>query len=723
MNGNKHENNTSNSFYSKGEKYLEKEDFGNAIKYFKQSINSEKENFYKDKSFYRIILCYIVLKEVQKADKYYTQFTECCNVHDYSITYANIINIYRMHGYVISAFDKINMILQKKTLFEIQIEKAHCLIYFNRIKEANSEIENTLSLFQSKETFQFDYNLIECYFITKNLVGDYLRIINLYYQIKFKLPVSKNNQDLRRIYLELGIAYINLEQEAALNEEVYQYYNSKQMKEKSKFYKTYLEAYKLSITKQSTQGKNILKPIIVNIKSYIKNNCIRSNDVSIFYELFGNLCNNLTRNSIEAIENYYKAKYNEPASLLRLNLKIALAFYYNYLDGLFETMYFSDKNISFNKFLKECNSLYQENEQYKNYYNVLELKAYHVILAQLKKDKDKMNICFKLFEELTKLLRNDALRNRYLDIELISIYEKYFSFLHSYHQKEKTDLELFPQLIGSGRFADVYYGEFSKEDVAVKVYKNEKEKFDNKEYYKQALETAIMEITTMELIRMSKLNAPSHLKIGYQFLLPIKCGFFIVGPKLLYLITPLCIGGTLYDLLAKPQIKLSDKEIKQILVCIAKGIQVLHWLDMVHKDIRSSNIFLKSQYDKGKMIEVCLGGFDLIKNTTIYNNPSYYIPTPELTKNNDKIGLSIGKEVDIYAFGMLIWEMYMKETQYTYFSRIESNRNKRKNVSFDLTRLSQRTSPALYNLFEKCISKDPSKRPTIEQIIIDLNYV
>ena len=72
---------------------------------------------------------------------------------------------------------------------------------------------------------------------------------------------------------------------------------------------------------------------------------------------------------------------------------------------------------------------------------------------------------------------------------------------------------------------------------------------------------------------------------------------------------------------------------------------------------------------------------------------------------------------------MLIWEMYMKETQYTNFSRTGSARNKRKHISFDLTRLSQKTSPALYNLFEKCISKDPFKRPTIEQIIIDLNYV
>lgn len=723
MNSNKHGNNTSNALYSKGQKYLDKDDFENAIKYFKQSINSEKESFYKDKSFYGIILSYIVLKEVQKADKYYTQFTECCSVHNYSLTYADIINSYRMHGYVISAFDKINHILHKKTLFQIKIEKAHCFIYFNRLKEANCEIENALTLFQSKENLQFDYNLVECYFIIKNLVGDHLKIVNLYNQMKSKLAVIKSNQDLRRIYLELGIAYINLQQEAALNDEVYQYYNSKQMKDKSRLYRMYLEAYKFSITKQSTQGKNMLKSIMVNIKAYIKNKDIRQNDVFIFYELYGNLCNNLKNNSMEAIENYYKAKYNEPASILRLNLKIAMAFYYNYLDGLFESMYFSDKNISFNKFLKECNSLYQENEQHNHYYNILELKAHHVILTKLKKDKDKMEICFKLFEELTKLLRNDSLRNRYLDSELIIIYEKYFSFLHCYHQKDKNDLELFPQLIGSGRFADVYYGELSKEDVAVKVYKNEKEKFDNKEYYKQALETAIMEITTMELISINKANAPSHLKIGYQFLLPIKCGIFIAGPKLFYLITPLCIGGTLFDLLAKPQIKLSDKEIKQILICIAKAIQVLHWLDMVHKDIRSSNIYLKSQYDKGKTIEVCLGGFDLIKNTSIYNNPFYCTPAPELSKNNDKTGNAIGKEVDIYAFGMLIREMYMKETQYTNFSRTGSARNKRKHVSFDLTRLSHKTSPALYNLFEKCISKDPSKRPTIEQIIIDLNYV
>ena len=62
-----------------------------------------------------------------------------------------------------------------------------------------------------------------------------------------------------------------------------------------------------------------------------------------------------------------------------------------------------------------------------------------------------------------------------------------------------------------------------------------------------------------------------------------------------YILSELCSGGTLLDLIEKYNSKLSEAQITHICIDICKGLQHMHSKGIAHRDIKVENILLQNK--------------------------------------------------------------------------------------------------------------------------------
>ncbi|KAK2606173.1 Serine/threonine-protein kinase PAK 4 [Conoideocrella luteorostrata] len=180
----------------------------------------------------------------------------------------------------------------------------------------------------------------------------------------------------------------------------------------------------------------------------------------------------------------------------------------------------------------------------------------------------------------------------------------------------------------------------------------------------------------------------------------------------MWMITEYCAGGSVATLM-RPTAPggLQEKWIIPILREVAEALRWVHGQGIIHRDIKCANVLITEVGD----VQLCDFGvagvietkFD--KRTTFIGTPHWM--APELFDQST----SYGTEVDIWAFGSLIYEVASglppNVTENIDFSRLG-------------TRLKQHTprlegdrySTGLKDLAAYCMQHDAAKRPNIEQI-------
>ena len=68
----------------------------------------------------------------------------------------------------------------------------------------------------------------------------------------------------------------------------------------------------------------------------------------------------------------------------------------------------------------------------------------------------------------------------------------------------------------------------------------------------------------------------------------------------IYILSELCTGGTIFDLLEKYDGKLTEKQIIHICVDICNGLQEMHQNGFSHRDVKIENVLLG-----GKSFKLC----------------------------------------------------------------------------------------------------------------------
>ena len=117
-----------------------------------------------------------------------------------------------------------------------------------------------------------------------------------------------------------------------------------------------------------------------------------------------------------------------------------------------------------------------------------------------------------------------------------------------------------------------------------------------------------------------------------------------------YIITELCNGGNLGERLTKMRSEgksFSIPEVIEILREIISGVHHLHQNSIVHRDLKTENIFINNNQYK-------LGDFGFAKKynkqfTTVCGTPAYM--APEFYTHSPQTEI-----VDVWSIGIIAWE-------------------------------------------------------------------
>lgn len=203
---------------------------------------------------------------------------------------------------------------------------------------------------------------------------------------------------------------------------------------------------------------------------------------------------------------------------------------------------------------------------------------------------------------------------------------------------------LFCELVGRGRYGEVWKGIWHKEPVAIKIFYSRDEASWSRE----------TEIYNTVLLRHA--NILGYL--GSDMMTRGSC-------TQLLLVTSYHAAGSLYDHLQR--VTLSDTECVRLLLTAATGLSHLHTElhgsqgkpAIAHRDVKTKNVLVRADgqaviADLGLAVVNVRGCVDMGHNVKV--GTKRYMPPEVLNDSLDGSKFDAFLKGDMYAFGLLIWE-------------------------------------------------------------------
>jgi len=192
---------------------------------------------------------------------------------------------------------------------------------------------------------------------------------------------------------------------------------------------------------------------------------------------------------------------------------------------------------------------------------------------------------------------------------------------------------------------------------------------------------------------------------------------FVDNEKKLCIVMPFYAGGDLGDIIGKNcerGSKLPELVILEWLVQLTLALEHLHSHHVLHRDIKSDNVFLTKPGVKGK-VAALLGDFGVarvLEHTnaeakTMCGTP-YYM-SPELIKNEP-----YNNKSDIWALGCVLYEMLTLEVPFLASSMGELIQMVTKN---EPPAIDHKYSSGLRTLAASMLKRDPEQRPSCQDIL------
>eukprot|EP01119_Soliformovum_irregulare_P009787 TRINITY_DN2357_c0_g1_i2.p1 TRINITY_DN2357_c0_g1~~TRINITY_DN2357_c0_g1_i2.p1 ORF type:complete len:714 (+),score=158.22 TRINITY_DN2357_c0_g1_i2:43-2184(+) len=246
--------------------------------------------------------------------------------------------------------------------------------------------------------------------------------------------------------------------------------------------------------------------------------------------------------------------------------------------------------------------------------------------------------------------------------------------------------------LGKGGEAYVWLGMYAGLEVAIKQINDEDE---------YGLRALMAEATYMSICR-------SHVNV-------VRC--YGVSTSVPYsVIMEYCALGSLRDVLRNKSIELHYPLIINLALQCAMAIQYLHSLGIIHRDIKSQN-FLVSEDFTCKVTDFGISRLITHRNntmtgllgSTIWMAPEVYKKKPYTNK------------ADSYSFGILLWEILMRDVPYGDMDRWQMEREIFQNK---IRPTIPKDCPPEYAKLMTCSwNEKPSKRPTSSQIVQELQAI
>jgi len=271
---------------------------------------------------------------------------------------------------------------------------------------------------------------------------------------------------------------------------------------------------------------------------------------------------------------------------------------------------------------------------------------------------------------------------------------------HSDTEEERQETQNGGQVLGKylvieyiekGSFGDVHLAKNMEtgEHVAIKIVDKRK---------------AIGSGSKRKKVVLDELNI---LKVKHHSIIELKD--FFVTKDYLVLVMEYCAGGDLFTLAMKEH-PIAEERSKFIFRQILEGIQHLHKLNIIHRDIKLENILLK---DKTSDV-IKITDFGMSRIISRVNLATTQCGTMEYTAPEVFKFQPYGRECDYWSLGILLFDLLSTELPFNTVDEIVACENKP--ISFESSKWTHVSEPAK-ELVRNLLVYNPDTRWTIEQAL------
>ncbi|KAG7509541.1 mitogen-activated protein kinase kinase kinase 7 isoform X1 [Solea senegalensis] len=248
------------------------------------------------------------------------------------------------------------------------------------------------------------------------------------------------------------------------------------------------------------------------------------------------------------------------------------------------------------------------------------------------------------------------------------------------------------EVVGRGAFGVVCKAKWKGKDVAIKTIESESER----------------KAFSVELRQLSRVNHPNIVKLYGSCKSPV-C-----------LVMEYAEGGSLYNVLhgAEPLPYYTASHAMSWCLQCSQGVAYLHGMKpkaLIHRDLKPPNLLLVAG---GTVLKICDFGTACDIQTHMTNNKgSAAWMAPEVFEGNN-----YSEKCDVFSWGIILWEVITRRKP---FDEIGGPAFRIMWAVHNGTRppLIKNLPKPIESLMTRCWSKDPSQRPSMEEIVKMMSHL
>ncbi|PWZ13434.1 Serine/threonine-protein kinase STY17 [Zea mays] len=281
----------------------------------------------------------------------------------------------------------------------------------------------------------------------------------------------------------------------------------------------------------------------------------------------------------------------------------------------------------------------------------------------------------------------------------------------------EVDLRLlkFEQKLASGSFGDLYHGTYCSQDVAIKVLKPERVSVDMLREFAQEVYIMNHFLQPCLILILQKGSSQKCCAI-YWCMHETSCFVYYYSSLFLFflLLPEFMHGGSIFDFLYNRRGNFQLPDVIRIASDVSKGMNYLHQINIVHRDLKTANLLMDDQ-----VVKVADFGVARVKDQSgvmTAETGTYRWMAPEVIEH-----LPYDHRADVFSFGIVLWELLTGKLPYEDMTPLQAavavvQKDLRPTIAVD-------THPMLAELLQRCWQKDPALRPTFAEIVDILNSI
>ncbi|OHS97880.1 TKL family protein kinase [Tritrichomonas foetus] len=251
-----------------------------------------------------------------------------------------------------------------------------------------------------------------------------------------------------------------------------------------------------------------------------------------------------------------------------------------------------------------------------------------------------------------------------------------------------SDWEVITPNIGRGGYATVHLAKLKATGQEIAV----------KELFATQLTPRRINYLKREINSMRHLHHPNLLNMIGVTVTPPFCIATVYYPN-----------GSLYDTIRKPNF--TPQLASTVALDVARALEYLHAQGMIHRDLKPPNILM----DKDLRAVVCDFGLTRMASPIMSSElGTVQWMAPEVLSQGGKYDNTI----DVYAFGMILYEMAAHEIPFHNYARPLQVASKV--MAGERPQIPSNISDSLQSLIKRCWAQDPSQRPSMHQVVAEL---